>query len=703
MSKKDTRKQKRLELSAGHPQKPEESSAAQQEELSSAPHEVTPAVSAVPAEASSEPNETVNKLKDEVKSLKETVEHLGAELKSLSSKGAEEYVHDSKALVDEIKNSFGGHEQSLQFLRHEVEKITGHMGELVHSRDGLMDVNKNMMTFFEQDLPRLKETVQSNATKFKEFNTELENLARKVMEASAPSAVAKAGIAEEAVDKKIAQALNTLETMAKEMKSSTDTSIHNLETEFISLTEKLKQLKKEKSAQDTNELQTRLEEIKTKSESYQNEIKSFKSEMAAALSQLKEFQKIVEERKAPAEEHLANLNATAKLINFIEDKVGTITVVGVAETPLHKLLEAGKQADLYFTMNNLLEVMINHKAPVLHLRKDAPPYVRVEGELIPVGDKLLTDKDCAYLVHPYLTREYHKALLNREEINFSVHHKKSLFRFNVFIHRSSVAVTVRMHPIDIPLFSELMIPDELKKNPLPRNGLILIAGPSGSGKSTIAASLIDHINSTLKLHIMTLESPIEYILKDKRGLITQREIRNDFHFMNLAFLQTLKKDPDLIYVSELNDPEVVLNALVAANSGHLVISTINSFDAVGALENIIETFTGDARRRIQILIARGLRYILGTRIFDSQSGEGKVFAIEAMVNNKDIAKLITFNNVDAIYTYMEENRTQGMRTLPQVITTLHENGIISEDDFHKQKEELQRLFRHHKDGSAVTT
>ncbi|MGV8120942.1 MAG: ATPase, T2SS/T4P/T4SS family [Candidatus Xenobiia bacterium LiM19] len=747
MSKKDARKQRRLELSAGQPQKPEqqkqeepqheaappeasapspqeEPSAAKQNEskqeppaatheepsAAAAPAEAVPAeaapAEAVSAEAAPEHAENVGKLKNEMNSLKEIVEHLKAELQAVSSKAAEAAGHDSRAIVDEIKSSFGGHEQSLLNLKSQVEKITDHMGELVHSRDGLMDVNKNVMTFFEEELPRLKETVHSNASKFTEFKTELENLAKRVTEAPVKAVDAKAGIAEDVIDKKITEAIKAVEAMAKEMKSKADTGIHNLETEILNISEQLEMMKKAKPASaqgaDATELKAHLEEVKAKSESVHDELGSFKSEMASAISQLKDLSRGGTEMKAPSDDQLAHLNATAKLINFIEDKVGAISVTGTAETPLHKLLEAGKQSDLYFTMNNLLEVMINHKAPVLHLRKDAPPLVRVEGELIPVGDKLLTDKDCAYLVHPYLTREHLKALLNREEINFSIYHKKSLFRFNVFIHRSSVGVTVKMHPQEIPIFSDLTLPEELKKSPIPRNGLILIAGPSGSGKSTIAASLIDHINSTLKMHIVTLESPIEFIHKDKLSLITQRELRNDFHFTNMAFLQSLKKDPDLVFVSELNDPEVLMNALVAANSGHLVISTINSFDAVGAIENIVETYTGEARRRIQILLARGLRYILGTRIIDSQGGENKVYALEALVNNKDIAKLITFNNVDAIYTYMEENKTQGTRTLPQAITALYESGVISEDDFHKQKEELQRLFKHYKEVAATT-
>jgi len=729
MSKKDARKQKRLELSAGQPQKPEqpkqeepqheaappeasvpspkeEPSAAPHKETEAVPHEVRHEEPAAPVEASPEPTENAGTMHNEMKILKEVVENLKAELKAVSSKAAEAAGHDSKAIVDEIKSSFGGQEQSMLNLKSQVEKITEHMGELVHSRDGLMDVNKNIMTFFEEELPRLRETVHSNAAKFTELKTELENIADRAAGAPAKTDGVKAGIAEDAVDKKISSAINAVEAMAKEIQSKADTGIRNLETEILNISEQLELMKKEKPAlsqgADTAELKAHIEEVKSKSESVQNELGSFKSEMTSAISQLRDLSRGGTEAKVPSEEHLTNLNATAKLINFIEDKVGAITVTGAAETPLHKLLEAGKQSDLYFTMNNLLEVMINHKAPVLHLRKDSPPLVRVDGELIPVGDQLLTDKDCAFLVHPYLTREHHKALLNREEINFSIYHKKSLFRFNVFIHRSSIGVTVRMHPQEIPIFSDLTLPDELKKNPIPNNGLILIAGPSGSGKSTIAASLIDHINSTLKMHIVTLESPIEFIHKDKLSLITQRELRNDFHYMNIAFLQSLKKDPDLVFVSELNDPEVLMNALVATNSGHLVISTINSFDAVGAIENIVETYTGEARRRIQILLARGLRYILGTRIIDSQGGENKVYALEALVNNKDIAKLITFNNVDSLYTYMEENKAQGTRTLPQAITALYESGIISEDDYHKQKEELQRLFKHYKEVAATT-
>lgn len=745
MSKKDARKQRRLELAAGQPQKPEQQKQEAPQQEAAPPEALTPSeqekkpeipkqeepaaavqeepkvavqeepkvaakeepAKAEPAAAqeSAKPAEDSGKLESEMKHLRDIVDNLKAELSSVSSKAAEAYDHDKKAIIEEIKSSFGGHEKSLDVLRQQVEKITSHMGELVHSRDGLMDVNKNVMKFIDEELPHLKETINSHAGKFSEFRNEIEGLAKRITEAPAHPSDGKPAAAGEEIEKKITGAVAAAESMVKDMKLVTEKSIQNLENEFLSLSEKLESMQKEKPAQgaDTSGLQAGMDELKAKSEAFREELGSLKSEMSAAIAQLKDLPRSAEDRKAPTEEHLAHLNATAKLINFIEDKVGAIQTSGTAETPLHKLLEAGKQSDLYFTMNNLLEVMINHKAPVLHLRKDAPPLVRVEGELIPVGDKLLTDKDCAYLVHPYLTREHHKALLNKEEVNFSIYHKKSLFRFNVFIHRSSIGVTVRMHPQDIPLFSDLILPDELKKSPIPRNGLILIAGPSGSGKSTIAASLLDFINSTLKMHIVTLESPIEYIHKDKLSLITQRELRNDFHFMNIAFLQSLKKDPDLVFVSELNDPEVVMNALIAANSGHLVISTINSFDAVGAIENIVETYTGEARRRVQILLARGLRYILGTRIFDSQGGENKVYALEALVNNKDIAKLITFNNVDAIYTYMEENKTQGMRTLPQAVTALYESGIISEEDFHKQKEELQRLFRHHKEGAAATT
>ncbi|MDQ7824430.1 MAG: ATPase, T2SS/T4P/T4SS family [Candidatus Eremiobacteraeota bacterium] len=431
-----------------------------------------------------------------------------------------------------------------------------------------------------------------------------------------------------------------------------------------------------------------LQQISEKGKEYHKEHLSLKEKIDSALTRFDQIKKHIEAQPS-LEKDLNELHATAKLMTFVEQKIGELPEPEGTHLYIETLMDRARKSDLYFTMENLLDVMITHKATVLHLRKNEPPQVKVEDELIPVGDKLLTEIDCAHLILPLLTREQQGALARKEEVVFTVVHNEARFKINVFFQSSTPAATIKMHPLEVPPFNELMLPEELKKLIPSDDGLVIFAGLNGSGKTTTAAACIDFVNSREKKHIITLESPIEYEFKTKQSLITQRELGTDFTNINNAFFQSLSKDPDIIFIGEITNPDMLMNALLAADSGHLVMGTLMSPNCIKTVEKMLEPFAGEGRHKVQNLIARTLKLIVTTELLTAQES-GKVPALEIMVNSPEIARLILENRLGAIYSSLESASSEGMRTFAHSISQLLEQGVIAEEEYQRLQLKLRK-------------
>lgn len=413
------------------------------------------------------------------------------------------------------------------------------------------------------------------------------------------------------------------------------------------------------------------------------QLKAREEEHRQSLTHLSQKLEEMKPQAAPGIDPAKQVEQTAKLLNYIEEKLGPLPTATTTETFITRQMEAAKKSELSFNINSLLDVLIGYKAPVLQIRKDSAPLVKVEGELIPVGNSVLSEEDCARLILPLLSPEQLRALAYKDDTSFSLTYEGARFKFLVFVQRKSIGATIKMLPKGIPSFATLSMPDDLKDLFKHKNGLVLLAGLHGSGRSSLGAAIIDYFNNTRKLHIITLENPIEfYHPNDKLCLITQREWGTDFIAFGPAMRQSLYQDPDVIFIGELNDAETLMSALSAADSGHLVISTIISPDAINTVEKIIDTFPGEGRKHANKLLARVLRLIITVRMLDSQA-HGKVPLTEVLVNTPLIAGLIEENRLSEIYGFMESGTSKGMRSFSQSLSRLAEANQISEEEHQK--------------------
>ncbi|MEW6282993.1 MAG: PilT/PilU family type 4a pilus ATPase, partial [Candidatus Eremiobacterota bacterium] len=291
------------------------------------------------------------------------------------------------------------------------------------------------------------------------------------------------------------------------------------------------------------------------------------------------------------------------------------------------------ESDLDFELTDLLQVMIKHNATDLHLKVGTPPMVRLDGELIPVGDRLLGERDCRRLVYSAMSATQKRQLLGQKHVDFAYNLSGIRFRINAFMERGNISAAFRALRAEMAGLDDLGLPPILKKLATLQSGLVLVTGPTGSGKSTTLTSLTDYINQTRKVHVITIEDSIEFYHQDKLSLITQREVGSDTPSYAEALQQALNQDPNVIVVSELRDAESVRSAVVAASTGHLVLAGMSAFNAVGAIDRILDSFaTGEGQRQIRQLLAASLRGVAGQRLLNRADHQGRVLACEVILN-----------------------------------------------------------------------
>lgn len=358
----------------------------------------------------------------------------------------------------------------------------------------------------------------------------------------------------------------------------------------------------------------------------------------------------------------------------------------VKQDPVKRLREAAELAgerdeeEITFALSDLLEVMREHGASDLHIKEGSPPTVRIHGELFGIGEKKLTPRECRELIFSACTRTQQELLELGSEIDFAYKHAGVQYRINAHLQKSTFAASIRMVRTKIPDFETLNLPPQIKDMVERPNGLVLVTGPAGSGKSTTLASIIQYLNTNKALHIITIEDPIEYIHTHKKSIITQREIGTDTNSFQDALKYALRQDPDVILIGEMRDPETIMIAAQAAETGHLVLSTLHTSNAVQAISRILDVFTGENRRQMQLLLASNLRGILSQRLISRTDTEGRVPAVEVMFLTPTIGSLILEENINDIYKFIAEGANEGMQTMNQSLYRLFSEGIISYKD-----------------------
>ena len=332
-------------------------------------------------------------------------------------------------------------------------------------------------------------------------------------------------------------------------------------------------------------------------------------------------------------------------------------------------------------VNDLLKIAVDAGASDVHLKVGSTPMMRVRGSLMPaLQDFRLAHDDIVAMANAVLpTSHREKFKINHEvDLAYSVA-GLGRFRCNAFQQRGTIGMTFRVIPMEVAKIDELSLPGVLKRLAEEPRGLILVTGTTGSGKSTTLASMIDEINSTRTAHIITLEDPIEYLHPDNLSIVSQREIGADTPSFAQALRSAMRQDPDVILVGEMRDFETIDTALVAAETGHLVFSSLHTLDATETINRIISVFPPHQHKQVRIQLASVLRAVVSQRLLPKTDGKGRAPAVEVLIATPFIRDCIA----DETKTHLIPNAIAqgtsqyGMQTFDQSIFSLYERGLVS--------------------------
>ncbi len=330
------------------------------------------------------------------------------------------------------------------------------------------------------------------------------------------------------------------------------------------------------------------------------------------------------------------------------------------------------------TLKKYINVLSHEGGSDLHLSSGAHPTIRVSGQLAPMlKEDVLSPEDSLGFSKVLLRPEQEKIFLETHEIDFAYESADGFrFRGNAFFERGAIAIALRLIPKEIKTVTELNLPDILTSFARKSQGFFLVVGPVGQGKTTTLASLIDLINAERMEHIVTIEDPIEYIFTPKQSLIDQREIKIDTRDFFTALTAAFRQDIDVLLVGEMRDPETMAAAVTAAETGHLVFSTMHTNDAAQTVDRIIDSFPSTQQDQIRLQLAASLTGIFSQRLVPRISG-GLFPTYELLVNNKAVANLIREKRTHEIPTIIETGSSEGMIDMNRSLAELVARGEIS--------------------------
>jgi twitching motility protein PilT len=336
-----------------------------------------------------------------------------------------------------------------------------------------------------------------------------------------------------------------------------------------------------------------------------------------------------------------------------------------------------------FDLDSALRETVELGGSDLHAKVGSPPMARVHGELTPLeGYETLKSEDTEAALEQILTDVRAHAEFNEVgEADFA-HAIRGLsrFRVNAFRQRGSVSIACRAIPFQVKTIEELELPDVIRTLAEEPRGIILLTGTTGSGKSTTLAAMIDHINSTRARHIVTLEDPIEYLHRDKQSIINQREVGVDTESFARALRRVMRQDPDVILIGEMRDEETVRTALSAAETGHLVLSTLHTLDATETINRIIDFFPPHHQQQARVMLSSTMRAAISQRLVPRADGQGRLAAAEIMVATGRIQDLILSpEDTGKISDVIAEGAFYGMQTFDQALLGYVMDGVLNEE------------------------
>ncbi len=329
----------------------------------------------------------------------------------------------------------------------------------------------------------------------------------------------------------------------------------------------------------------------------------------------------------------------------------------------------------------LLNSVIKNNASDLLIVEGIAPILRISGDLVPADSKVLNAEETKALIYSLLNPSQIKEFESTKELDLSYALKGiARFRVNVHYQKGTVAASLRLIPPEIPSMEELHLPKAIEDFASLERGLVLVTGPTGAGKTTTQACMVDLINKNKSKHVITIEDPIEYSHMNKRSVVEQREVGIDTDSFNTALKRVLRQNPDVILVGEMRDLETIQTAITAAETGHLVISTLHTNDAVQSIDRIVDVFPPHQQTQIRMQLSLSLQGIIAQQLIPRLDKKGLIIAVEVLVATSAVRNLIRKSQTQEIYSMLEIGTKFGMQSMDASLKNLYLNKLISYEE-----------------------
>lgn len=330
-------------------------------------------------------------------------------------------------------------------------------------------------------------------------------------------------------------------------------------------------------------------------------------------------------------------------------------------------------------LDDLFKIMVDKKASDLHLTSGAAPCFRIDGDIQQLEYRELNSKECQALIFEILSDKQKASFMENWELDCSYTLENiGRFRCNIFMQRKGIGAVFRSIPEKVLSMEDLSLPPIVKSICQAPKGLVLVTGPTGSGKSTTLAAMIDYINASEPLHILTIEDPIEFVHQNKQSLVNQREVNGHTKSFNNALRASLREDPDVILVGEMRDLETIELAITAAETGHLVFGTLHTMSAPKTIDRIIDVFPEERQMQIRMMLSESLNAVISQKLLPHASGKGRVAALEILINTNAVSNLIREGKTFQIVSSMQTGRSAGMQTFDDHLKQLADERKITQ-------------------------
>ena len=329
-------------------------------------------------------------------------------------------------------------------------------------------------------------------------------------------------------------------------------------------------------------------------------------------------------------------------------------------------------------LDDLLRLLVRNEGSDLHMRAHEPPVFRIHGDLRRTTFPALTPEDIKGIIYPVMGPDRIARYERELECDLAYQIKGlARFRVNVFKQQDSPGAVMRLIPIRVQTLDELGLPAVLKEVAILPRGLVLVTGPTGSGKSTTLAAMVNHINENKPVHIITIEDPIEFMHQDKTAALNQREVEMDTHSFAEALKHVMRQNPDVILVGEMRDNETMQLAITAAETGHLVFSTVHTTDAAQTIDRIVDVFEPERQEQIRMQLAITLQAVISMTLLPRVDRPGRVAAFEIMIATPAIRNMIREQKTHQLYGAIQTGAEMGMQTLDNHLLELYRSGVVS--------------------------